>query len=988
MRKRAWSVGVAVGLAASAGMAQPDPIQVSFLWHMHQPRYVPGETIFGADAYFSFSVIDVHNERLGPYRSWPKDAIDIGSGMPHLGAQVSFSGSLIENLNELAAAGVNGGQWTNWFGDYRAAQFNTTALGSRRLELVAFGYHHPLLPLLDERDARLQIQLHKHVYGPTWATAYSRGMFPPETAFSTRIIPWLVAEGIDWVMVDNIHFDRASQGYPHTDATGIARPNRADQINPDPAANGGRWVQLQSLWAPSRVSVPFGYQPHWAEYVDPATGQASRIIAVPAARYEGNEDGRGGYGAFLYDQVMDAYLPDNNAADRPMLVLLHHDGDNFGGGSEAYYHGNFQQMVNWASADPDYDVTTVADYLARFPVPTDALIHVEDGSWAGADAGDPEFKKWLGGDVSAGGVSPDLNSWAALIAAKNHVFTLDDQMNGQVNLSNIRNGTGPALDRAWHFLLTAEASDYWYWDGTEVWDSNVTLGSNLATQQADAALASMSFLDTTPPTLLTPQREPYNPGGIEFGSTVQPRDFEVWTLVHDYSGLSSVTLKWRVDLDGENPLATTENETYAGGAGVGAWNSVPMAGVAVPTPANVLPATHKAQRFGAMITGQRSVLIDYYIEAVDGEGNLQRSDIRHVWVGDGTPGGGNGGVSVVPDPPIAGGVVTVLYDASGGPLGNAGTIFAHVGFDDWATVLSPDPAMSDADQDGVWELSLTLPSSATQLDLVFNDGAGTWDNNAGQDWHFAVEGGSGGGFVVDGALDAGATLAGARNGLSLWAGIDGGTLYLATNPAAADRDRFLVVAGTPGALGPAMWAKAGSVAQWDAFVGNESGNNWAGWFDQQGATQVASGAVLEASIDLIGELGSRPDSVFVAVLSYGTNDGGSLDASLQLPAGNGDGSVQSIEYLELRLCELDDSCCPADLTGSSDPNDASFGVPDGDVDGDDFFYFLDSFNAGTLGVCDLTGSSDPNDASFDVPDGDCDGDDFFRYLDFFAGGCG
>ena len=30
----------------------------------------------------------------------------------------------------------------------------------------------------------------------------------------------------------------------------------------------------------------------------------------------------------------------------------------------------------------------------------------------------------------------------------------------------------------------------------------------------------------------------------------------------------------------------------------------------------------------------------------------------------------------------------------------------------------------------------------------------------------------------------------------------------------------------------------------------------------------------------------------------------------------------------------------ADLTGSSDPNDSSYGRPDGDVDADDFVFFL------------------------------------------------
>ncbi|MFG0326705.1 MAG: GC-type dockerin domain-anchored protein [Phycisphaerales bacterium JB037] len=79
--------------------------------------------------------------------------------------------------------------------------------------------------------------------------------------------------------------------------------------------------------------------------------------------------------------------------------------------------------------------------------------------------------------------------------------------------------------------------------------------------------------------------------------------------------------------------------------------------------------------------------------------------------------------------------------------------------------------------------------------------------------------------------------------------------------------------------------------------------------------------------------------------------------------------------------------CGADLTGSSDPNDPSYGIKDGDADGDDFFFYLDAFASANLAVCDLTGSSDPNDPSYDTPDGDCDGDDFFRYLDLFAAGC-
>ncbi len=85
--------------------------------------------------------------------------------------------------------------------------------------------------------------------------------------------------------------------------------------------------------------------------------------------------------------------------------------------------------------------------------------------------------------------------------------------------------------------------------------------------------------------------------------------------------------------------------------------------------------------------------------------------------------------------------------------------------------------------------------------------------------------------------------------------------------------------------------------------------------------------------------------------------------------------------------ELTANPCAPDLTGSSDPNDPSYGVPDGVVDASDFFFFLDAFAANDLGTADLTGSSDPNDPNYGVPDGILDASDFFYYLDIFVAGC-
>jgi glucose/arabinose dehydrogenase len=86
-------------------------------------------------------------------------------------------------------------------------------------------------------------------------------------------------------------------------------------------------------------------------------------------------------------------------------------------------------------------------------------------------------------------------------------------------------------------------------------------------------------------------------------------------------------------------------------------------------------------------------------------------------------------------------------------------------------------------------------------------------------------------------------------------------------------------------------------------------------------------------------------------------------------------------------CDPPPPTCPADLSGSSDPNDPAYGVPDGAADSSDFFYFLDQFVAGNLAVADLSGSSDPNDPAYGVPDGTVDSADFFYFLDRFVEGC-
>ncbi len=88
--------------------------------------------------------------------------------------------------------------------------------------------------------------------------------------------------------------------------------------------------------------------------------------------------------------------------------------------------------------------------------------------------------------------------------------------------------------------------------------------------------------------------------------------------------------------------------------------------------------------------------------------------------------------------PQAGETVTLsyFYVNEGNPLfGRA--VYAHVGHDDWQDVydtgmLQPNGAV------GRFEIDIQVPLGATEINVVFHNNAGVWDNNSGTDWAIPV----------------------------------------------------------------------------------------------------------------------------------------------------------------------------------------------------------------------------------------------------------
>ncbi|MBU0677789.1 MAG: hypothetical protein KJ626_06700 [Verrucomicrobia bacterium] len=720
-----------------AGAAISNPIHVTYLWHMHQPIYYPYESVNATDAAGRYieSVGGYHDERAGNYTSWPKDAVQQGAdrGMDHAGAQCSFSGSLGENLN-----GYWGGTWYN---DYRWARNSIlTSRGNPRLDMVGIANHHSLMPLTCKESMIMQIRLHKEVYQDLWdTTGYSKGFWPPECAFSESMIPALVEEGLEWVIVDNGHFDRACQNYPWVDATSI-RPNPADQINPDPATIGSEWVQLNNVWAPSKVSAPWGYQPHYVKYVNPETGAEQKIVAVPAARYEGNENGRGGYGAFKPETVWGAHVDAgvNNDASKPMLMLCHSDGDNFGMKNSDAWHAQHGYFLDMCQSDGRFENTTVQDYLEMFPPDVNDVIHAEPGSWIGIDGGTPYFDKWREwnpGEQGDPNEHPDYWSWSVIVAAQNRVLHAD-ALEDSYSMNDVQWGIGADTAKAWHFYLQAETSCHWYWDYDRAnpWDGNATRGCNLAVAEANKVIGRHAN-DPVGPSIFPPQRNIYNPGGKHWNeSTNQASDFQVWSFIDDASGVSQAKVMVRTDNDGQNPINENDNEVYAQNAAkVGAWTAFAMSGTWYPVghgPMVPDPAV-RAKYYTADVTGYNNVLLDYYIEAVDAAGNTNRSDIMHVWVGE------SGVVSPVtfqPTSPQTCDDLITTYNSATRSLSGANPVTLQITFDDWIT--TNEFTMSGT-VGGLWKFTNDIPETATEAKVRFRNG-GTVDQNTGSDWSISI----------------------------------------------------------------------------------------------------------------------------------------------------------------------------------------------------------------------------------------------------------
>jgi len=772
-------------------------VHTSYLWHLEQPIYWPDNSVW--DAYSCQKVWESHylkmnngnwygdglqhplnnlqeifsnDDRKAVYQYRTRDAVQSLLHLPEAGAQVNYSGCLMENVKSLADAG----QWgysSGWQNNFVTARGWTTSTGHSRMDIVGFSMNHVLSPLVSDKMLRKQIQAHRFLYSELFGNTpqYSKGFWPAECSFSERIIKALVEEGFEWSIIANSHLARTLNDYPlqfGTSVCNIDPPNKADKV----PANGTHWWSGQIDGRGGSFAAPYCYQAHKAKYVDPSTGIEYKITVVPMDDLLSYQNG---YSTMGTGSIESFIAPYNDPA-HPSIVLMAHDGDNAWGGGYDYYTHSVPDFANEA-ASKGYVPTTIQQFLDQHPVQETDIVHVEDGSWFNAanDWGHPQFINWLwpmynaSKEFDPNGWTEDARNWAVLVAAENRV-QMAEELTGPVNIANIVHPSVSSnqAELAWHYLLPAYNSGYMYYGTSLDMEVKQTIACNEACAHADQVISSHPGIDLTSPTVFIPQRYPYNPGGIGFGPTYayqqhqNSSDFTVWTFAYDVSGIQSATLKYRLDADGLNPLTDNINDIYAAGAGVSAWQSVPMNARNFPL-GNftnnpdidffVLP-DYMATEYYAEITGLSDTLVDYYIEVTDFNGNIAKTPIQHVYVGQSNE-GTVAGISWTPQNPGSNDIITITENnASQGAKLHWGVT---VGTQSWQTPDStywPTGSSLFNGNGPAIESVMETPSAGMNsiqigpfndpdqvvnaINFVLHYNNNTWNNNNGTDFRIPV----------------------------------------------------------------------------------------------------------------------------------------------------------------------------------------------------------------------------------------------------------
>ncbi len=363
-----------------------------------------------------------------------------------------------------------------------------------QVEISTSPYFHPILPLLlnsdsariatadvilpsrrfaHPEDAREQIELGIAKHVATFGHP-PRGIWCPEQAVGEEVLPLLIRAGISWTVADELVLARSLSGTSHprresfsgrplspSDTPALDSPQPTQRPPAASSAFDQAMTTLGSTWGSRPSAAPTLYDAYRLPREEGELCMVFRdhtlsdLIGFSYQAWNPRDAARD-----LWQRLKTIAL-----RDEARLVTIALDGEN----PWDHYQRNGQDFLRFLyealSSDPSLRCVTVSEHLQEQP-PTRVLPWLHTGSWVGAD-----LRTWIG--------DPAHNlAWDLLHDARDMVARRRESR-GRVppQKPEVRADSDHALDSAWHHILVAEGSDWFWWFGrhhhTEldyVWD--------------------------------------------------------------------------------------------------------------------------------------------------------------------------------------------------------------------------------------------------------------------------------------------------------------------------------------------------------------------------------------------------------------------------------------------------------------------------------------------------------------------------------------
>jgi alpha-amylase/alpha-mannosidase (GH57 family) len=308
-----------------------------------------------------------------------------------------------------------------------------------QLEVITSPYTHPILPLLANTDAgRVAIpdmKLPQHQF--SWSEdiprhlrkaqamykerfgCLPRGLWPSEQAVSPEILPYIAAEGFNWICSDEAILGWTLHHFFHRDGSGnlyepelLYRPYRLETPHGD----------LSIVFRDHRLSDLIGFTYGSMSPRQAASDLVGHLEAISRSLKQRQDKG-------------------STALAQPWLVTIALDGENCWEFYEQDGKPFLENLYRILSDRDEIQLVTVSEFVDRFPpektLPTDKL---HSGSWV-----DGSLTTWIGDPVKN-------QAWDLLAEAR-------------AVLAQHPEATEESNPQAWEALYAAEGSDWFWWFG-------------------------------------------------------------------------------------------------------------------------------------------------------------------------------------------------------------------------------------------------------------------------------------------------------------------------------------------------------------------------------------------------------------------------------------------------------------------------------------------------------------------------------------------